>query len=224
MAIGTLTALALGGAALGGIVSSSNNKSAANTATAASTAATNQSNALARETRDINTATFAPFVAQGGVATSYINQLLGIAQPQGQGQPGNAALAPGAASAGFDAYKDFAGFNDSLITGRRGIVNNQAVGGMLNSGGTLKALRRFDVGLDRQFAGDYLNTLLGQQGVGATAASAQAGVASNYSNQVQQNTAQNASNIGNAALARAGNNNQFLSGILNAGAYALGGR
>lgn len=224
MAIGTLTALALGGAALGGIVSSSNNKSAANSATAASERATLANNALARETRDINTATFAPIVAQGGVATSYINQLLGIAQPQQPGQFGGNALAPGAAQSGFDAFRQSTGYDFRVNEGNRAITNNAAVNGMLNSGATLKALNRFGQNQASGEFNNYLNTLLGQQSLGSNAASAQAGVANNFSSQVQANNAQNASNIGNAQLARAGANNQFITGLLGAGAYALGGR
>jgi hypothetical protein len=141
----------------------------------------------------------------------------------GTGVGGNVP-APGAAQAGFDAFRNSTGYNFRLNEGQRAITNNQAVRGMLNSGATLKGLTRFGQGVASEEFGNYLNTLLGQQSLGANAASAQAGVANNFSSQVQQNNAQNASNIGNAALARAGNNNQFLSSLLSAGGYALGGR
>lgn len=132
--------------------------------------------------------------------------------------------APGAAQAGFDAFRNSTGYNFRLNEGQRAITNNAAVRGMLNSGATLKGLTRFGQGIASDEFGNYLNTLLGQQSLGANAASAQAGVANNFSSQVQANNAQNASNIGNAALARAGANNQLLSGLLGAGAYIAGGR
>jgi deferrochelatase/peroxidase EfeB len=87
MVIGTAAALLGGAAILGGVVSAKSSSSAANKATAASQAATNSNNILARETRDINNATLAPFVQQGGAATSYINQLLGIKTAPAAYQP-----------------------------------------------------------------------------------------------------------------------------------------
>ncbi len=269
MAIGTLGAIALGGSLIGGIASSSSNASAARRATDASMQATQENNALARDIFSQNQQTLRPFVQQGGAATSFINQLLGLpnapqqaqtlpmmggmdnagqmpnfgggflgalregawrqSNPQGTvttptmptAQP---TAAPGAAQAGFDAFRNSTGYNFRLGEGQRAITNNAALRGMLNSGSTLKALTRFGQDIGSQEFGNFLNTLLGQQSLGLNAASAQAGVANNFSSQVQANNAANASNIGNAALARAGANNQFLSSLLGAGGYALGGR
>lgn len=265
MAIGTLGAIALGVGALGGVVSSANNRSATNTAVASSERATAENNALARDIYGQNKATLAPFVQQGGAATSYINQLLGIApqaQPQasfdttrpfanpgddffagyggdragvmGMGgfggmaqspQPAAQPTAPAVdANAGFDAFRNSTGYNFRVNEGMRAITGNQAARGLLNSGDTLRRLNSFAQDAASAEFGNYFNALAGQQSVGVNAANAQAGVASNFSSQVQQNNAQNASNVGNAALARAGNNNAFLSSLIGAGGYALGGR
>jgi hypothetical protein len=263
MAITTLGAIALGVGALGSVASAASNSSASRRAVDASQQATQENNALAREIYGQNRQTLAPFVNQGSAATSYINQLLGIQQPQAQSIPmgggfggqfdfnspddyragfggmgvpmasmGNvgggmqptAQPAPGAAASGFDAFRNSTGYNFRVNEGQRAITNNAAVRGMLNSGSTLKGLTRFGQDIGSQEFGNYLNSLLGQQSLGANAASAQAGVANNFSSQVQQNNAQNASNVGNAALAKAGANNQLLSGLLGAGAYIAGGR
>jgi hypothetical protein len=282
MALGTLGAIALGASAIGGIANAAQSGSASRRAVDASTQATQENNALAREIYGQNRQTLAPFVNQGTAATSYINQLLGIAQPQqqqpqmgGMGGGFNAdaylqqnpdvaqefgrqnqyqtpqsyaqfhydtygknegrqapmmggSLTPtapaGDAMQGFDAFRNSTGYNFRVNEGQRAITNNAAVRGMLNSGATLKGLTRFGQDIGSQEFGNYLNTLLGQQSLGANAASAQAGQATNFSSQVQANNAANASNVGNAALARAGNNTQFLNSLLGAGAYALGGR
>jgi hypothetical protein len=268
MAIGTIGAIALGASALGGVASAVSTGNASRAAVNASQQATAENNALARDIYGQNRATLAPFVQQGTAATSYINQLLGIA-PQAQPQPqmmgmggggqfafnprddfmsgfggsmvpgmggggftpgiappgvGGNMPAPGAAQAGFDAFRNSTGYDFRLNEGSRAITNSQAARGMLNSGATLKGLTRFGQNIASDEFNNYLNSLLGQQSLGANAASAQAGVANNFSSQVQANNAQNATNVGNAALARAGNNNQFLTGLLSAGATVLGGR
>lgn len=258
-------AIAGGTALIGGVVSSSNNRAASREAVNASQQATNENNALARDIFGQNKATLAPFVQQGGAATAYINQLLGIApQPQAQatggttrpfanpgddfmagfggdrggvmgmggfgtmGQMGQAQPVPTApandASAGFDAFRNSTGYNFRFNEGMRAITGNQAARGLLNSGDTLKRLNRFGQDTASNEFVNFFNALAGQQSVGLNAANAQAGVASNFSSQVQQNNAQNASNVGNAALARAGNNNAFLSSLIGAGASIAGGR
>lgn len=264
MAITTLGAIALGVGALGGVASSAMNSSASRRAVDASQQATAENNALAREIYGENKQTLAPFVQQGGTATSYINSLLGIRpqqpmQQQGGGQfafnprddffsgyggergdvmgmggfsPQNTqqmagtvpTASPMDAQSGFDAFRNSTGYNFRLNEGNRAVNTGMAARGMGNSGAALKALQERGQNLASAEFGNYYNALAGQQSLGFNAASAQAGVAGNFSSQVQQNNAQNASNVGNAALARAGNNNAFLSSLIGAGAYVAGGR
>lgn len=277
MAIGTLGAIALGVGALGSVASAASNSSASRRAVDASQQATQENNALAREIYGQNRQTLAPFVNQGSAATSYINQLLGIQQPQAQSMPMGGGFnadaylqqnpdvaegfnqqnrfgtpqqyaqfhydtygqnegrampgmqptgqaAAGAAASGFDAFRNSTGYQFRLNEGNRAVNAGMAARGMGNSGAALKALQERGQNLASAEFGNYFNALAGQQSLGFNAASAQAGVAGNFSSQVQQNNAQNASNVGNAALARAGNNNAFLSSLIGAGAYIAGGR
>ena len=91
-----------------------------------------------------------------GGTSSILASLLGI---------GN----PAAGTAGFDAYKNNAGFNFALGEGMKGITGNHAAKGILNSGMTGKAYMNYGQGLQSQMYGDYIKQLLGlgQLGVGA---------------------------------------------------------
>lgn len=224
MAIGTAAAILGGASIIGGLVSSSASSKAASRATQASQDATVQNNALARETRDQNSATLAPFVQQGGAATAYINQLLGIGGAAPAAGAGNTNLAPGAAQSGFDAFRNSTGYQFRVGEGNRAITNNKAVSGLLKSGSTLKALTSYGQNQASAEFGNYLGALQGQQGVGLSAASAQAGVANNYSAQVQGNNSVNATNAGNAAIARANSTSNFVNGLLQAGSSFVGAR
>jgi hypothetical protein len=111
-----------------------------------------------------------------------------------------------------------------LREGTQAVTNNKAVSGLLHSGSALKDLTKYGQSFATDYRNDYLGQLTQQQGVGASAASAAAGVANNYSSQVQGNNSTNATNVGNAAIAKANGTSSFLSGILNAGAYAYGAK
>lgn len=298
MVIGTTAAILGGAALLGGGISAASSASAANKATDASRDATRENNALAREIYGQNTATLAPFVQQGGAATAYINQLLGIQTPTAQpapaapasggfvgtnnsglggttyggvvGRPNNGMglddvrvsdglggvfgnlirtslarngyqfpnetaqmggtvqatpqLAPGASNQLLDVLRNSSAYKFRMSEGLRNVKADASFGGLLNSGAALKSAFRFVDGTAAQAEDTLFNRLAGQQGVGLSAASAQAGVANNYSSQVQNNNAVNASNIGNAAIARSNATNNYLGGLLNAGAYAFGSR
>jgi hypothetical protein len=104
----------------------------------------------------------------------------------------------------------------------RAINANQAVRGQLNSGATLKALQERGQNLGSAEFSNYLNTLLGQQSLGANSAAAQAGVAQNFSSQVTQNNAANAANQGNAALAQANIIGNAIGGVTGTLGYLAG--
>jgi hypothetical protein len=258
-------AVAIGTSVVGGVASAVVGSNAAKSAAKTSADATAESNKLSREVYAENKATLAPFVAQGGAATAYINQLLGIqsapvaqpqpaaavspvmapgtasrpdsygdivagaigrrlpsAQPAATATPGNTALAPGAAANAFDAYRNSTGYDFRFNEGQRALNNGLAVRGASNSGAADKARIRYGQGIASSEFDNYYNRVAGQQGVGLSAASAQAGVANNYSAQVTQNNAVNASNQGNAAIAGANIAANAINGVTGTIGYIAG--
>lgn len=122
------------------------------------------------------------------------------------------------AETGFQNYLNNFGFQHELDTGSTAIRGNQASRRLLGSGSTLKSLQNYGLGLRDQYRGNYLNALGNQQALGLNASSALAGVGSNYSGQLVSNQNSRATNIGNAALAGAANNTNFLGSALSAAA------
>lgn len=78
------------------------------------------------------------------------------------------ALLSGDAS-GFNAYKGATGFDAMAEEGSRGITGNAAASGLLRSGSTGKALQGYGQNLQNQFAGNYMDRLLGMSGLGLQA-------------------------------------------------------
>lgn len=66
-----------------------------------------------------------------------------------------------AGQAGFDRYKKMTGFDFLAERGAGGIVGGAAAKGLLNSGGTQKALAQFGTGLQNQYLSQYLGQLFG---------------------------------------------------------------
>jgi hypothetical protein len=83
----------------------------------------------------------------------------------------------GGDSSGFNAYKDATGFDAMSEAGSRGITGNKAASGLLRSGSTGMALQNYGNQMQDQFAGNYMDRLLGQAnlGLGAGGLMAQAG-------------------------------------------------
>lgn len=190
---------------LGGITGG--NK-AAKEARKAAVYASDQNNALARDIFGQTTQRLDPYSQSGLQAQGQYNALLGL--------PSN--VDPNTARQGFDNYLNLSGFGDELSQGMQGIVGNQAARRLLGSGSTLKSLERYKLGLRGGYLNNYLNQIGNQQAAGLSAANALAGVGSNYTGQVSANNNSAASAIGNAALARAGMNTNFLSGLIGAAA------
>jgi hypothetical protein len=67
---------------------------------------------------------------------------------------------------GFDAYKDATGFNTALSKGLQGVTGAQAAKGLLRSGSSGKAFEDYGEGLEQQYAGNYLQQLLGLGNLG----------------------------------------------------------
>lgn len=94
---------------------------------------------------------------------------------------GNAATGSNALQAmlsgdtsGFETFKKSTGFDAMAEQGSRGITGNAAAGGLLRSGSTGKALSAYGNNLQNQFAGNYMDRLMGQAGLGFSAANSMA--------------------------------------------------
>lgn len=100
------------------------------------------------------------------------------------------ALLGGDAS-GFNAYKGATGFDAMAESGARGITGSGAARGLLRSGATGKALQGFGQNLQNQYAGQYIQQLLGLGGMGMQAGQLVAGAG-----QQQQSTSKSKPGIG----------------------------
>ena len=87
----------------------------------------------------------------------------------------------GGDSSGFDKFKQAIGFDAMAEEGSRGITGNAAARGLLRSGSTGKALQSYGQNLQNQFAGNYMDRLLGLSNLGLGAGGLIAG-AGNVSN------------------------------------------
>jgi hypothetical protein len=79
-----------------------------------------------------------------------------------------AALLSGDTS-GFNTYKDATGYDFMAEEGSRGITGNAAANGLLRSGSTGKSLVNYGNQLQQTFAGNYMDRLLAQAGLGLQA-------------------------------------------------------
>lgn len=103
-------------------------------------------------------------IQAGTAATSATSQLLGT-QPLQQGTTN-----------GFSNYLNSTGYNFQLQQGSKAITGNAASRGLLDSGGTGKALTQFGQETGKSYFGNYLNELGNQSSRGLTA-SGQVGAA-----------------------------------------------
>lgn len=72
-------------------------------------------------------------------------------------------------SSGFDTFKKIAGFDAATQQGSQGITGNAAASGVLNSGGTAKALQSYGQAQNQQYYQNYIQNLLGLSGIGLSA-------------------------------------------------------
>lgn len=196
--------IAIAGAAVigGGASIIASNKASS---TAKSVATSN--NALETDIYNQNKATLAPFVGVGAPASNELNGLLGLGGD------------PAAANAAFQTYQNSDGYQFRLAQGQKSVTAALGARGYLDSGAAQKALLTYGQGAASDEFGRYVGALQGQQGVGLTAASAQAGVGQNYAGAVSANNNNAATVAANAALSGAGTINSTLNSALSA--YAL---
>lgn len=204
MAIG-LGAAILGGALIGGASSVIGGNKAAKASKSAATA----NNALQQQIYSQNKAALAPYQTTGSAANGALSALLGLNGANGQ-QAQNAA---------FDAFRNSTDYQFRVGEGQKGVLSALGNRGMLESGAAMKSLERYRQGVASGAFNDYYNRLAQQQGVGLTAASAQAGVGQGYANAVSANNNNAANASGNAAL----NTSNAINGVIQSGlsAYSL---
>lgn len=146
------------------------------------------------------------------------------------GVVGNAATGTNALQAlltgdtsGFNAFKNATGYNAAAEAGSRGITGNAAAGGLLRSGGTGKALASFGANLNQQFAGNYMDRLLGLANTGLQAGGVLAGAG-----QTSQSTQKSSSKpgiggfLGQVASGVARSDRRLKTGISRVGKLANG--
>lgn len=192
MAIGT-TAAILGAGALG----AAGNIYASSKAAGAANNAANQNNALLREMFGKAEGWLSPYMMQGQAVNPLILGALGI----GDGAASDKA---------FDAFRDSTGYNFALKSGSNAVNSSAATRGLLSSGANLKALTDYGQNVGDQWYGRWFNGLVGQQGVGANAAGALAGMGNQYAQNVGANNNSAAGATGNAWLSGAGSMNSLL--------------
>lgn len=96
---------------------------------------------------------YSPVISAGNDAFSSLRALLGGDQT------------------GFNNYKDATGFKFAEEQGAKGLFNQRAAGRTLQSGAAGKALVRYGNDIQQQYAGNYMDRLLGQAGLGMQAGS-----------------------------------------------------
>lgn len=101
-------------------------------------------------------------IGTGGAAGSQIANLLGLNGAQGQNQ-------------GFQNFRDSTGYQFGLDQGTQSITGNAATQGLLNSGGTLKALDTYGQNYANTQFQNYLNPLQGLLSSGLQGAGVLAG-------------------------------------------------
>lgn len=141
-------------------------------------------------TKGAGSAATTGFVNNGAAANGASAQLLGL-QPI---QPGT--------SGAYSNYLGSTGYKSQLQAGSNAITGNAAARGLLNSGGTAKALDTFGQNLGAQSFNNYLGQLNTQAGMGQTSLGqvAQAGTTGggNAANNQQSGTSSGFNQLGSA--------------------------
>lgn len=102
----------------------------------------------------------------------------------------------------FKNYQNSTGYQFRTNEGVRALDAAASAGGVRNSGAAQKSLAKYGQNIASSEFSNYLAQLANQQGVGLAGASAQAGVAQNYANNVQANNNSAGTAAANAQLYR----------------------
>jgi hypothetical protein len=139
----------------------------------------------------------------------------------------------GGDTTGFDAYKEATGYDLAESEGLERIMGDSAARGIFQSGATGKALQKYGTGLQQQFAGNYLDRLLGRIGVGQKAGDSiigaggfSSGKSNSFSEGMSNSTSKSkpglGSFIGQAASAIAASDRRLKKNISKIGEYSNG--
>jgi hypothetical protein len=112
---------------------------------------------------------YSPILGTAGKVNSALSDLLGL---NGGGDA-------------FANYRNSTGYDFMFNEGSRAITNNRAAGGLLNSGGTLKALTKYGQNTGAQYFNQYLAQLMGLRGGADQAANILAGAGGTSSSSSQ---------------------------------------
>ena len=206
-----ISGLIAAGAAIGGAaLSASSQKKAAKKAAAAQTDVAAQNNALQADIYNKNTANLSPWMDAGKAVNPIIQGALGIGD---QSQVKSA----------FDTYNNSTGYQFRMDEGLGALASKYRAMGVSKSGAGDRALVRYGQDYGSNEFGNWFNRLAGQQGVGLSAASALAGVGTNFANATSANNQNAADAISNSAIARGNANSQMYGSIANSFGTILGG-
>jgi hypothetical protein len=232
MAIGTTAAILGGAALLGGgsaLASSSANKNA-RAASADATATARENNALTREIYGQNQEVLRPFIETGTSAGGLLNDFYGIPQAAPRAQPAAQSAFAGYGGFSFDengnfvmpqqvapaataqpapdsrsAFANFIANSDYGFQQQEGgnaVNSGFAAAGTVQSGAAMRALERYRQNLQSGFRREFASGLANQQGVGLSAAGAQAGVSTNFGNTIAASNTAASDARANAALSQ----------------------
>lgn len=136
---------------------------------------------------------------------------------------GNGGLtAQQAANNAFDIFRNSTNYKWRFGEGMDALNSGWAGAGTLQSGAAMKDALEYGQNFASNELNNYFGLLGNQQGVGLSAASAQAGVSQGYANNVSALNQSNANALSNAAVARANNTNALIGGFGNALGGAVG--
>lgn len=199
--------LIAGGAALAGSAISAG---ATSKASKAATDANTASLAAQQDVFNQNKALQTPFIQTGQQANDLLSSFIGV-----NGDPAKAKSA-------LDTYINSTGYKFQLDQGVGAITGNRAAAGLLDSGGTLKALDSYGQKVASTYVGDWESRLADVANRGESAAGSLSGTGTNYANAVGNINSSTADTIGNAAMAGAGNTNSLINNLVGSLAIAKG--
>jgi hypothetical protein len=242
VAAGIGAAAGIGGSILG----SKAQKSAANKAADVSLQTAQMNNALSEKIYGENKQVLAPFVQSGANAVGKMNELL--AQGPTGLTPINSQYLASMDPGSFEDYRESTGYDFRLNEGLDALSHGAAARGAYQSGAADKALVRFgqdfgsneyqkwraNVGEYGQYADQFANQerayvndrndnytglVANQQGLGLSAAAAQAGVGNTYVNNVSANNNSAGTAAANALLMKGAAQQNMYAGAANALGY-----
>ena len=122
----------------------------------------------------------------------------------------------------FDNYRNSTGYKFRLNEGMNAINSGYAGAGSIKSGAAMKAINDYGQNMASGEFANYMGMLGNQQSLGASAASAQAGVSQSLGNNMANIAMQQGANNANAALLNNGSGFGNMMNLLGGGLWQLG--